>query len=315
MMTSETVSLDRPGLPVGIRYMLASAFFFSLMSLFVKAAGHGLPSQEIVLARGVVTLVLSYWLVRRARVSPWGNRRWILLLRGLLGFAALSCFYFALTRLPIAEATVFHFTNPLWTAFLAAFFLRERLSAWVLGPILASFAGVLLITRPAILFGAAATSIDGLGVGVALLGALLSAGAYVAVREAVKTEHPLVIVFFFPLVTVPATIPFVSGFVWPSAWEWLLLVGVGVSTQIAQVYLTRGLSLVAAARAITIGYSQIILVTIWGMVFFGEYLDAWSVAGSLLIIGGTLAVGLRRRTAMPGAAHTESAGYASNAAD
>jgi drug/metabolite transporter (DMT)-like permease len=75
------------------------------------------------------------------------------------------------------------------------------------------------------------------------------------------------------------------------------------------------LSLVPAARAITIGYSQIILVTIWGMIFFGENLETWSVAGSLLIIGGTLAVGLRRRTAMPGAAHTESAGYASNAAD
>jgi drug/metabolite transporter (DMT)-like permease len=297
-------------LPTGVRFMLASAFFFSLMSLLVKVAGRGMPSQEIVLARGIVTLVLSYWMVKRARIYPWGNRRWILVLRGLFGFAALSCFYFALTRLQIAEATVLHFTNPLWTAFLAAFFLRERLNMWVLGPILASFAGVLLITRPAVLFGAASSGIDTLGVSVALLGALMSASAYVTVREAVKTEHPLVIVFFFPLVAVPATLPFISGFVWPTVWEWLALIGVGVSTQAAQVYLTRGLSLIPAAKAITVGYSQIIFVTIWGMLFFGEYLDGWSIAGSLLIIVGTLAVGLRRRTAMPGAAHTERAGYA-----
>ena len=295
-------------LPTGVRYMLASAFFFSLMSLQVKLAGRGLPSQEIVLARGVVTLVLSYWLVRRAKLSPWGRRRWILVLRGLLGFAALSCFYFALTRLLIAEATVLHFTNPLWTALLAALFLRERLSAWVLGPILVSFAGVVLITRPAFLFGGAAAEIDPLGVGAALLGALLAAGAYVAVREAVKTEHPLVIVFFFPLVTVPATLPFVGGFVWPGAREWLLLIGVGVSTQIAQVYLTRGLSLIPAAKAITVGYSQILFVTLWGLLFLGEYLNAWSAAGSLLVIAGTLAVAVRRRTAVPGAAHTERAG-------
>ncbi len=310
MTTSAATWWRVSGPPAGVRYMLASVFFFSLMSLMVKAAGRWLPSQEIVLVRGVVTLILSYWLVRRARLSPWGNRRWILILRGTLGFGALSCFYFALTRLPIAEATVLHFTSPLWTAFLAAFFLRERLSAWVLGPILISFAGVMLITRPAALFGQAAAQIDALGVGAGLLGAAFSAGAYVAVREAVKTEHPLVIVFFFPLVTVPATLPFISGFVWPSAWGWLLLVGVGVSTQIAQVYLTRGLSLMPAARAITIGYSQIIFVTVWGMLFFGEYLDAWSAAGSLLIVGGTLAVGVRRRTAMPSAAHTERAGYA-----
>ncbi|UCC49241.1 MAG: EamA/RhaT family transporter, partial [Gemmatimonadota bacterium] len=68
--------------PTGVRYMLASAFFFSLMSLQVKAAGRGLPSQEIVLARGLVSLLLGYWLVRRAGVWPWGRRRWILILRG-----------------------------------------------------------------------------------------------------------------------------------------------------------------------------------------------------------------------------------------
>jgi drug/metabolite transporter (DMT)-like permease len=116
----------------GVRYMLAAAFFFSLMSLMVKVAGQFVPSQEIVLARGVVSLVLSYWMVKRARISPWGNRKWILILRGVFGFAAMSCFYYALTQLPIAEATVLHFTNPLWTALVAAVFLRERLSPWVL---------------------------------------------------------------------------------------------------------------------------------------------------------------------------------------
>lgn len=293
----------------GVRYMLASAFFFSLMSLQVKLAGRGLPSQEIVLARGVVTLVLSYALVRRAGLYPWGRRRWILILRGALGFGALSCFYFALTRLPIAEATVLHFTNPLWTAVLAAVFLSERLHRWVLGPIAVSFAGVLLITRPGMLFGGAASAIDPLGAAVALVGAMLSAGAYVAVREAVKTEHPLVVVFFFPLVTVPATLPFVSNFVWPTGLEWLWLIGVGVSTQIAQVYLTKGLSLVPAGRAVTIGYSQIVFVTVWGLLFLGEYLSVWSVAGTLLVVAGTLAVAVRRRMALPGAAHTEHPGY------
>lgn len=288
---------DRDGLvPLGVRYMLASAFFFSVMSLLVKAAGQGLPSQEIVLARGVVTLVLSYWMVKQAGVYMWGNRRWILVLRGVLGFGALSCFYFALTRLPIAEATVLHYTNPLWTALLAAVVLAEGLSLWVLGPILISFAGVVLVARPEFLFGAAAAQIDPVGVTAALVGAILSAGAYVTVREASKTEHHLVIVFYFPLVTVPATLPFVGGFEWPSGWEWPALLGVGVATQIAQVFVTRGLSLEPAGRAMAVGYSQILFVTLWGMVFFGEYLGLWGAIGSLLVIAGTLAVGLRRPT-------------------
>ncbi len=126
-----------------------------------------------------------------------------------------------------------------------------------------------------------------------------------AVREASKTEHALVIVFYFPLVTVPATAPFWSGFVMPQGWQWLVLLGVGVSTLLGQVFLTRGLSLEPAARAMTIGYTQIVFVTLWGIVFFAEYLDLWSACGSLLVIAGTLAVATRRHTPMPGAAHTE----------
>ncbi|UCC73712.1 MAG: DMT family transporter [Gemmatimonadota bacterium] len=294
-------------LPLGVRFILASTLFFSLMSVLVKLAGQGLPVQEIVFARAVVSLVLGYWLVRRAGIPMWGSRRWILVLRGLLGFAAMSCFYFALTRLPIAEATVLHFTSPLWTALLAALLLSEPVTRRILASIAVSFAGVLLITRPGFLFGSAAARIDLMGVGAALLGAMLAAGAYVTVREASKTEHPLVIVFYFPLVMIPATVPFWSSFQLPQGWEWLVLFGVGVSTQIGQVFLTRGLGLEPAARAMTVGYSQIVLVAIWGIIFFEEYLDFWGAVGSLLVIAGTLAVALSRRTPVPGAAHTERA--------
>jgi drug/metabolite transporter (DMT)-like permease len=305
-----TGSGKRGILPSGVRYILASTLFFSLMSVLVKLAGQRLPVQEIVFSRGVVSLFLSYWLVRRAGIPLWGNRRWILVLRGLVGFAAMSCFYFALTRIPIAEATVLHFTSPLWTALLAALLLREPVTGRIVASIAVSFAGVVLITRPGFLFGGAAAGTDPLGIGAALLGAFLAAGVYVAVREASKTEHPLVIVFYFPLVIIPASAPFWPSFQLPEGWEWLVLLGVGVSTLIGQVFLTRGLSLEPAARAMTIGYSQLVLVAIWGMVFFGEFLDVWSAAGSLLVIAGTLAVALSGRTPVPGAAHTESAARA-----
>ncbi|MGD8869101.1 MAG: DMT family transporter, partial [Gemmatimonadales bacterium] len=248
-------------------------------------------------------------------LRPWGNRRWILVTRGALGFGALSCFYFALTRLPLAEATVLHFTNPLWTALFAALLLGESVSPRVLGSILVSLAGVVLVARPSALFGAAAEPINALGLGAVLLGAMLASLAYVAVREASKTEHPLVIVFFFPLVAVPATLPFISSFVWPRGWEWPLLLGVGVSTLLGQIYLTRGLSLIPAARAVTIGYTQILFVTLWGMLFFGEFLDVWSATGSLLVVAGTLAVAVRGRATAPGAAHTEGVGRLQHAGD
>ena len=70
-------------LPPGVRFMVLSALAFSVMSVLVKAAGERLPSQEIVLARALVSLGLSWLLLRRAGVRTLGSRRGLLLLRGL----------------------------------------------------------------------------------------------------------------------------------------------------------------------------------------------------------------------------------------
>src|SRR5690606_37022932 len=126
----------------------------SLMSLFVKVAGRRLPSQEVVLVRAVISLALTLAALRRAGIRPWGNSRRLLWLRGGLGFAALSCFYYSIARLPLADATVIQFTNPIFAALLAAWFLKEPVRIPEAMCVLVSMAGVLLVARPAFLFGA-----------------------------------------------------------------------------------------------------------------------------------------------------------------
>lgn len=285
----------RPLVSTGARYMLASALCFSLMGVMVKLAGERLPSQEIVLARSLVSLVLSYGLLVRAGVSPWGNRRGLLLLRGLFGFIGLSCFFESVARLPFAEAVVIQYTSPIWTALLAALLLREGLGRLVLVSSLASLAGVVAVMRPdALLSGTA--ELEPLALVIAVCGAVFAAAAYVVVRRLGSAEHPLVVVFYFPLVAVPATLPaVVADFVMPTGIEFLLLLGIGVTTQIAQVYLTRGLALETAGKATAISYVQVVLAVIWGLVFFDEIPDEWTFVGAALILLGTAALAVRRR--------------------
>jgi drug/metabolite transporter (DMT)-like permease len=276
--------------------MAYGAFWFSVMSLLVKVAGQRIPAMEIVLVRGVVSLALSYWMLRRAGIPPWGSSRGLLLVRGMLGFGGLGCFYYALVHLPLAEATVIQYTNPLFTALLAAWLLRERIGRLEVACVAASLAGVLLIARPGFLV-AAVDPLPPAVVAIAVSGAVFSAAAYVTVRRLSRSEHPLVIVFYFPLVTVPATIPFVLvESVWPDAREWVLLVGIGVTTQIAQVYMTRGLQLVPAGRATAVGYMQIVFAGVWGALIFAEIPDVWSLSGASLIIGSSLALAFWRRS-------------------
>ncbi len=278
-------------LSTGLRYMVGAAFFFSIMSLFVKLVGQRLPSQEIVLVRSAVTLFYSYLVVRWAGLSLWGRNKRGLLLRGFFGFLALSCFFFALTKLPLADATVIHYTNPVFTAVIAAFVLDEAVGRGEIAGALLSLGGVALIAQPSFLFGGGG-ALPLLYVGVALLGAILASVAYVMVRKLRATEHPLVIVFYFPLVATLGSVPTaLPTAVWPTPLEWvILIVGVGGTAQIAQIFLTKGLHAERAGRAMSISYLQIVFAAIWGMLFFQEYPDLLSIAGALLVVGGTLVV-------------------------
>ena len=158
--------------------MLAAAFFFSLMSVIVKVAGQRLPIAEIVFARSVVMLVIAYGLVRRAGVPLWGNRKPLLILRGLSGFAALFCFFYAITKLPLADITVLHFTNPAFTAILAMIFLKESMRPLEVLGLIVCLAGVILVTQPDFIFGENARSLNLFAVSVALAASLLSSIAY-----------------------------------------------------------------------------------------------------------------------------------------
>lgn len=294
----------REGAPLtashGARYMVAAAFCFSLMSLLVKLVGQSMPSQEIVLVRGLITVVIAYAAIRRmVGLDFRGHRRGLLALRGVLGFAAVSCFFYAVVHLPLADVTVIHYTNPAFTAAIAAVVLAEPVRARDAASLVASLAGVVLIARPSFLFEGA-SRLDPVAAGAGLLGAILSAGAYVTVRELRHTEHPMVIVLWFALVTtagsVPGTIP---GFVMPRGWQWLALAGVGITTHVGQVLLTHGLAAETAGRAMTVGYVQIVFAAVWGALFFGEHPDAWTLIGAALIVASTLAVARRTRPGAP----------------
>jgi drug/metabolite transporter (DMT)-like permease len=193
-------------------------------------------------------------------------------------------------HIPLADATVIHYTNPVYTALLAAWFLRERLHPRTMICVVASLVGVLLIARPSFMLGGMAVqTIEPKYYAAALAAAVLSAGAYVVVRKLGGSEDPLVVVFYFPLVTVPLVLPLVvMDWVWPTPVEWLLLIGVGVTTQVAQVFLTRGLVLEPAGKAMSVAYIQIIFAAIWGALFFAELPDGWSLAGALVVITSTL---------------------------
>lgn len=295
---SKVPIVARPGWQIGpgVGYVIASAFAFSVMTSLVKVAGQRLPSQEVVAARAAVSLLLSWWMVRRIGVSPWGTYKGQLFLRGFLGYLALSCVFHSVAAMPLADATVIQYLYPMFTAVLATAFLGEKPTLRIVAAGIASLVGVTLVAKPAFLFGTLAHAPSLVDVAIAVAGAFFTAVAYVGVKRLTALEHPLVIVFYFPLVTLPATIPaLVHSAVMPQGIEWLVLAGVGIVTQAGQVWLTQGLQYLTATRATALTYMQVVFATAWGAIFFAEIPDHRSVLGALLVVSGAFLIGVSRK--------------------
>ncbi len=271
--------------------MLLGTLFFSAMSVFAKLAGERLPTMELVLARVVVTLVMSWWALRSLGIDPWGNDKRLLLMRGFAGFMGLSCYFYAINHLPLADATVIQFCNPMLAALIAVFALGESLrGADILATVL-SMVGVVLVAQPTFLFTSGAP-LDPVAVVIGVLGAIFSAVAYVVIRRLGATEHHMVVVFYFPLVCGPASLPLlaVEGVVLPQGIEWLFLLGIGVAAQLGQIEITKGFKLETAGRASAVTYLQIVLAYTWGILLFGEYPNTVSIVGAILVVLGVFSV-------------------------
>ena len=268
--------------------LILCALAFSLMTVCVKHLGGALPVAEIVFVRSLISIAITLAMLRRAQVSPWGQQRGLLLVRGLLGTTGLMFFFEALARLPLAAATLLQYTYPTLTAISAWLLLGEPIRRRIGLAVLLGWLGVMLVVQPDWI-GSSVAGLPAMAVAIGLGGALMTALAYVSVRQLSAHEHPLVIVFYFPFVSVPTTLPFFWGVaVWPTAMQWVWLLGVGLFTQLGQIWLTEGLAALPAARATSINYVQVVFASLWGVIFFAEPVTATVVFGAACVLVATL---------------------------
>lgn len=273
-------------IPVSVRFMLMSALAFAIMTSLVKLVStYGIPVFEIVAARAMVSLIISYVDVRRKRISVWGNNRKLLMARGAVGSLALICVYFAVTTLPLAEATILQYLHPVFTAILALIFLKERIQRSTIICILFCIIGLLFIVSPSLTFSGS-TELPLFSVVVALLGALGSAIAYVIVKRLSGTEDSSVIIFYFPLVALPLSLILLGDdFVVPNVEAFVLLIFIGIFTQIGQVGLTKAMQTEVASKATAYSYVQVVFSIIFGWLLFNEVPSLWTwIGGSLIIL-------------------------------
>ena len=274
---------------MSVWYMLLSALGFALMAACVKeVSGLGIPVLEIVAARAIISAIISYADIKRKKISVWGHNKPLLIARGTVGAFALMFVYYAVTTLPLAEATVLQYLHPVFTAVLALLFLKETIQRSTIVCIVISLFGLFVMIQPNLQLDSG-VQYPWLSIAAGVLGAFGSAVAYVIVKKLTKTDDSSVIIFYFPLISLPIAITLLgSDFVMPSIAATGLLILVGIFTQVGQVGLTKALHCADANKATAYAYVQVLFSVFIGWAYFSEVPVATTVMGGGLIMIGAL---------------------------
>lgn len=278
-----------PAPPPWLRLMLIGTLWFSLAQVAIKILAKQLPVMEIVTFRGLWGVVLCLWMMRRAGIFSLGTRKRLLLLRGLAGFATMSCSFYSVSVLPLTDAITLYYLHPVFTAVFSAMLGRERFWGRTSAALVVSLLGAIAIARPPLLFGASPVEPHLLGIIAAIVSAVCAGIVLVTLHELGRTEHPLIPTLWVSLsaftFSLVGTIP---DWTMPQGLDWLYIAAIGILTQRAQLDMTKGLALQPAGRASIVGYTQIVFAGLWGAFLFGEMPDWTFYLGASLIVVGSL---------------------------
>lgn len=280
----------------GIGLKVGATIAFTIMNAVIRSVGH-VPVGEIIFFRS------SFALVPLLIVAAWSGsiiaaitteRPALHLMRSLIGSSSMFFYFTAVSILPLADSTAFSFVMPIFSVVLAALILRENVGIWRWSAVAIGFCGVLLIIEP---HGGVRSIIGGgisYGAAAGLIGSLISAFVVIFIRQMSKTERSEAIVFYFMLTS--ACIGAVTMFwasIWPTPWELVLLITIGLLGGIGQICMTFSYRLAEPSMLAPFDYVAIVWATILGYIIFDE-LPVWQViAGSSIIIVSGLFIAWR----------------------
>ncbi|KAK5625541.1 hypothetical protein RRF57_001258 [Xylaria bambusicola] len=323
----------------GLFLVFSAQTFGSVMNtaaklLTAKDSPNQFHALHIIFVRMLATAILGtlYMWYKNVPNFPMGPRNMfgLLVMRGTSGFVGLFGLYYSLSYLEISDATAISFLVPTWTGFLCYVWLHEpyRIQEAVSG--LISLVGVLLIARPAFLFGNPTVSVpdldnstvtmfivDGslekppvvgspsspqrtLAVICSILGTFAAATAYSTIRIIGKRVHSLISVNYFAgLSTIASGLiilvhPDLEFILPKGSLQWSLLLIIGISGFLLQFLLTEGLQREKGGRATNMTYFQMVLALIIERVIWGTTPPVLSLVGSVLIISAAIWLSLQK---------------------
>ena len=273
-----------------ILLMIGAIFCFASMDATAKYLMKEIGPAQTIWARYTVQAILVTVLIL-PKINIYGKTKYpkLQFLRSVALMMATTLFFFAFSKLGLAEASAIFNISPVLITLGAFLFLREQIGPRRVIGIVVSLLGALIIIRP--------------GSGVFTVYALLPLGAAIfystyslATRFVGTDESPWTSLFYSAIFgAICYSIYIVFHWNPMSNNALFLTIIIGLFGTAGHICLIRALTLGEASLVAPFIYTNLLFTTIWGLVLFGNFPDFWTIGGALIIVAAGVYVWARDR--------------------
>jgi len=265
-------------------WMMGTLTSFSLMAIAARELSGAIDTFQILFFRSLLGLVIiSLLILAKKDLSLFSTSRPKQhIIRNLTHFGGQYGWFLGLSLLPLATVFALEFTVPLWTAIIAAIFLKERLTFKKVSAILLGLMAVAIIVNPG-------NELFDYSSFIVLAAAIFYALAYVSSKSLTNTEHPMTMLFYMCLIQLPMGLALtILNWHTPDLiqWGWLLLVGTTALT--AHYCIARAMQLSEVSIVVTLDFLRLPLIALVGIVFYAEDFQISIIVGGALMLLGNL---------------------------
>lgn len=273
--------MDKSKYTQGVIYIIASAFCFALMNLFIRLTGD-VPTMQKCFFRNffalIIALVTLFKSGRKFKIGK-GNTKY-LLARSIAGGLGMVCNFYAIDNMAISDASMLNKLSPFFAIIFSMWVLKEIANRYEWLAVICAFIGAVFVVKPTF-------SVEGLPALAGVIGGLGAGLAYTFVRKlGMRGENSMIVVAFFSgFTTLMLTPNLIFNYVPMSGIQWLFLILTGLSAAGGQICITNAYSKAPAKEISVYDFSIVIFAAIFGFVFLEQVPDYLSIIGYVIIIG------------------------------
>ena len=272
----------------GALWLVAGGFIFTATSAMIRLLSAEIESVQTAFFRAVISVIMLLPLVATGRVKPWQSKRlkghfW----RTVMGTTSMVLGFYAVSMLPLADATAIAFSQPLFSVVVAAVIAGEKVRWRRWSATIVGFAGVLIMVQP----GEGSLQLGAL---VALANAATVALSILLVKRLSDSETPLMILTQFAIFsTLLLAPPAIWVWRWPDLWGWVLAIGIALSATIGQYFWVQAFKAGEMSAVAPFEYLRLPFAVFVGWLIWGEMPVIWTYVGAAIVIASALYIAHR----------------------